>query len=286
MTLYSACYPCSVLQIARILNQIDMDDETKVRIQRRMLVNLSEFDPQEVISAEMLYHLQREIERETGLTDPLAAVKARSTHDALQLLPELRQKVHAAADPLETALRISLAGNTIDTGLMHSYDLAEVVQRALDEPLSINHIAQLKAALEKAEWVLMLADNAGETVFDLLLVEALGKRVVYAVKEKAVANDATMEDARAAGLHEAAELISSGSAAAGTDMKFISPQFKELLFSAPLVISKGMANFETLWQILPSAFFLLQVKCPVNAGILGVAERSFVIAGGEPKEAA
>jgi len=286
MTLYPACYPCSVLQIARILNQIDLDDDTKVRIQRRMLVIMSEFDPQEVISAEMLYHLQREIERETGLADPLAEVKARSTRDALNLLPDLRFKVHNADDPLETALRISLAGNTIDTGLMHSYDLREVVQRALKEPLSINHIARFKAALEKAEWVLMLADNAGETVFDVVLVEALVKRVVYAIKEKAVANDATLQDARAAGVHRAAEVISSGSAAAGTDMKFISAEFKELLFSAPLVIAKGMANFETLWNVLPSAFFLLQVKCAVNAGILGVAERSFVVAGGEPKEAA
>lgn len=126
----------------------------------------------------------------------------------------------------------------------------------------------------------MLGDNAGETVFDRFLIQAIGKRVVYAVKGHPVTNDATMDDARAAGLHQVAELISSGSAAPGTIEKYCTPQFIKLLHSAPLVIAKGMANFETLWESLPSAYFLLKVKCPINARLVGVPQGSFVVAGG------
>jgi hypothetical protein len=55
--------------------------------------------------------------------------------------------------------------------------------------------------------VLYLADNAGETVFDRVLIEALGVPVVYAVKGGPVLNDATVEDALAAGLDRVAEII-------------------------------------------------------------------------------
>jgi uncharacterized protein with ATP-grasp and redox domains len=57
---------------------------------------------------------------------------------------------------------------------------------------------------------MFLADNAGETVFDRLFIETIGKPTVYVVKEAPILNDATREDALAAGLDQVAEVISCG----------------------------------------------------------------------------
>ncbi len=280
MTIHLECYPCLISQLVRLPRMIGLDEAAHKRVFHAMLKTISEYDPENTYPGEMLVPLQLHFERETGKSDPLADIKKRATDECLAMVPELEKKILASHDPFETAVRIAIAGNIIDIGPVRSYDLPDVVERALKEPLAMNRLPQLRAALDKADWVLMLGDNAGETVFDRFLIQAIGKRVVYAVKERPVTNDATMDDARAAGLHEVAELVSSGSTAPGTIEKYCTPQFIELLHSAPLVIAKGMANFETLWESMPSAYYLLQVKCAINAGLVGVPQGSFVVAGG------
>ena len=161
---YPHCYPCCVVQIERVLERVRLDEAAKIRVQRAMLPIIAGMDPT-TISSEVMYYLQKELQCETGLDDPLEEEKRRGTAEAMRLLPELREIVRQAPDALEAALRIALAGNVIDTGLMHGYHLPEVVQRALKEPLAINRVERLRAALERADWVLLLADNAGE-VFD------------------------------------------------------------------------------------------------------------------------
>ena len=55
--------------------------------------------------------------------------------------------------------------------------------------------------------MLYLGDNAGETVFDRVLIETLERPVTYVVKGGPVINDAVREDALAAGLGEVATII-------------------------------------------------------------------------------
>ena len=65
--------------------------------------------------------------------------------------------------------------------------------------------------------VLYLADNAGETVFDRLLIETLDAPVLYAVKSGPVLNDATRDDALAAGVDRVADIVTTGSGCSGDD---------------------------------------------------------------------
>jgi uncharacterized protein with ATP-grasp and redox domains len=130
--------------------------------------------------------------------------------------------------------------------------------------------------------VLYLADNAGETVFDRLLIETLDVPVIYAVKGGPILNDATQEDALAAGIGRAAEVISSGADAPGTILSRCSGEFRQLYDRSELIIAKGQANYETLSEEGARVFFLLQVKCPVIARDVGTPVGSIVLRRGRP----
>jgi len=93
-------------------------------------------------------------------------------------------------------------------------------------------------------------------------------KVKFAVRGGPIINDATLADARAAGLESCAKLTSSGCPAPGTVLELCSPDFRKLFAAAPLILSKGQGNFETLSETPAPLFFLLKAKCPVVAGHL------------------
>jgi uncharacterized protein with ATP-grasp and redox domains len=95
--------------------------------------------------------------------------------------------------------------------------------------------------------VLYLADNAGETFFDRLLIEELLKQnaeVTYAVKDAPILNDATFEEAEAAGIAEIAKVMSIGTDCTGILLRECSPTFLEEIQNSNFIISKGQGNYE------------------------------------------
>ena len=68
-------------------------------------------------------------------------------------------------------------------GTTEQVDIKTGLEEILDQRFAIDHYAELCARLEDAPEILMLGDNAGETVFDRILIEELGKPVRYAVRE-------------------------------------------------------------------------------------------------------
>lgn len=102
-------------------------------------------------------------------------------------------------------------------------------------------------------------------------------KVDYAVKGAPVINDATLEDALAAGLDEVAELIDNGSDAPGTILSDCSATFRRYFDDADLVMAKGQANYESLSCAEREIFFLTQVKCPVIGRDLGKPVGSWII---------
>ena len=67
-----------------------------------------------------------------------------------------------------------------------------------------------------AKNLLIVADNAGETVLDRVFIEeVLNLDITYAVRAEPIINDATIEDARESGLGRCTNLISTGCNAPG-----------------------------------------------------------------------
>jgi len=231
------------------------------------------------VRASRIHQLVRE---QSADPDPYRAAKRAATEHALSLYPQLKRLLAAADDPLECAVRLAIAGNIIDLGVASEYDLEASIERVLHHSPAIDHMDALKQAIRDASEILYLADNAGETVLDRLLIENMRRPVTYVVKGGPAVNDATVEDARAAGLAEVCEIIDHGAATLGTLLNRCTPQFVERFHKAELVIAKGMANFEALDGTRTGLFFLLQAKCEVIAHHLGVRQGDLIILEDRP----
>jgi uncharacterized protein with ATP-grasp and redox domains len=227
--------------------------------------------------------VHRLVRQEVGDRDPYRAIKEASTQYAQSLYPRMKTLLAETDDPLGMAVRLSIAGNIIDAAPDREYDLWDTVERVLFQPFAIDDRAAFREALARVDQgvrttpVLYLADNAGETVFDRVLIEMLDTPVTYAVKGGPTLNDATEEDALAAGVDQVAKVVSTGSDAPGTVLDRCSQEFQRLYDEAELVIAKGQANYETLSEEGPKVFCLLQTKCPVIARDVGVPVGSIVL---------
>ena len=251
--------------------QLSADMAFHERILRDVLRWTSEMDLNQsppVLGQRIHRHL-REL---TGNDDPYRQAKEDQNRLALELLPKLEAMVASAADPLETAIRLAMAGNVIDLGANSAITASHVyrsVQQALSAPFA-GETDALRQALSTAQSILYIADNAGEVVFDRLLIEQLSPpRVTLAVRGAPVINDATLADARATGLDALVVVIDNGSDAPGTVLDDCGEAFLRYYREADLIIAKGQGNFETLSNAPDNIFFLFQAKCPVIAAHVG-----------------
>jgi uncharacterized protein with ATP-grasp and redox domains len=221
----------------------------------------------------------RIISASTGNKDPYRELKARNTQTALELYPRLRKRIRRSDDPLLTAIRLAIAGNVIDFGVHESVDIQKEIDLRLNQELAISDVDAFTAALSATDEILYIGDNAGETVFDRLLIEVLAKPVRYVVRSAPVINDATYSDAVKAGLDQVATLMRSGADAPGTVLEQCSPDFIDTFNRSTMVISKGQGNFEALSDVMAPVFFLLIAKCPIIARDIGVNVGDMILKG-------
>ena len=277
MHTYLDCYACFVRQALSAARMAGADDAEQHAVVSETL-GLLQTLPSGASPPEIAHAVHRIVRERLGHTDPYREAKDRSTRAALALYPRLTSLVAASPDPWEAAVRVSIVGNIIDLGVNDEVpDLWATVERVMAAPFAVDHLPALRSALAAADYVLFLADNAGETVFDRVLIEELGPPVVYVVKGGPVLNDATREDAIAAGLDGCATIVDNGSDAPGTIPDLCSAEFRDTFARAPLIIAKGQANYETLSEAGPRVFCLLQVKCPVIGRDLGAPVGSVVV---------
>ena len=259
------------------------DDETvHEQVVREVLLAVPKADVRQSPPA-MGQRIHRLIRELTGETDPYREIKDRFGQVALGLYPELKGRVEGSVHPIETAVRLAIAGNIIDCGVNNDLDetrVRDAVERAFGAPLN-GDMADFVDAISAAEDILYLADNAGEIVFDRLLIEQLPReKVTVVVRGGPVINDATMDDALVAGLPHLVEVIDNGSDAPGTILEDCSEDFRRRFNEAGLVIAKGQGNYETLSETDKDVFFLLLIKCPVIARDIGCEVGALVLRRG------
>lgn len=266
------CIPCFVRHALEMAGIASADGAIHEQVLRELLSEAAGWD-MSVPAPAMGQRIQRRLRALTGIADPYRDVKQRFNELALELLPELRARVATAADPLQAAVRVAIAANLIDVGVNgnpHEADIKRSISQSLASPFA-GDLDSFRAAIFKAAEILYLADNTGEIVFDRLLIERLpARRITVAVRGAAVLNDATLADARLAGLDQVADVIDNGSDAPGTILCECNATFRERFASADLIIAKGQGNFETLTGGPGNIFFLLKIKCPVVAAHTGL----------------
>jgi uncharacterized protein with ATP-grasp and redox domains len=265
------CIPCFVRQAFEAVEMSVGNGEVREPLMRRLLHEIAEAD-WSVMPVTVAQRMQRIVREVTGVADPYRALKDRMNHTALELLPALSEAMRHQHNPQEAVVRLAVAGNLLDAGSKNRLDpheLEDHLKTIWDLPLA-GDPADLFAAAAEADQILYLADNAGEIVFDKLLIEALptGKTTV-AVRGTPVINDATLEDAKVAGIDKVATVITNGSDIPGTLIDECSDSFRKQFDQADLIISKGQGNYETLSESTRNIYFLLTVKCPVIGQDIG-----------------
>lgn len=278
MKTYLACIPCFMHQAYRTA-KLATDDDQKIKTVLDSVGDMIKAISMENTPPEtgnLIYHKIREV---TNNHDPYKEIKQRNIQEALELYPELKEMVKKSHDPLLTAIRIAVAGNVIDLGVNKKFDIKEDIQKILKQEFAVFDYEAFKEQLSKAKSILYIGDNAGESVFDRILIEQIGKPATFVVRELPVINDCVIDDAYASGLHEVAEIISSGSTAPATILNLCNNDFLVRFEKADIVISKGQGNYEGLSQVNRSVFFMLKAKCKVIANDLEVKENDIVLKG-------
>ncbi len=230
--------------------------------------------------AQQVYRVVYEI---TGNNDPYREAKDRANESAMSLYSRMKDTVDYSNEPLETACKLAIAANAIDLGAQSDYgSMNSILEDSLGYKLDQRNYQRFKKDAEKSALILYIADNAGEIVFDRLLIEQLlqikKSKIVFVVREKPIINDATLIDALKMGLDKLATIISSGSDAPATILSQCSSEMLALYNSADMIIAKGQGNYESLSERPENIFFMFKVKCPVIARDSGSDIDSFVLA--------
>ena len=268
MRTYFDCIPCAMRQVLDAVRMITDDEAMHEQVVREALGLWRRMDLNQSPPA-MAQKVHRMVKRVTGVADPYLEVKDRYNQLAMSLYPDLRQTVVGSSDPFETAVRLAIAGNIIDFGVNSTVDESDVEQtiaNSLTDPLDMEALEDLKEAVAAADEILYLGDNAGEIVFDRLVVEQMpAEKVTFVVRGAPILNDTVMADAETVGLTDLVKVIDNGTDAPGTILEKCSKSFRRQFEKADLVMAKGQGNFETLSETDKNIFFLLRPKCAVLA---------------------
>lgn len=273
------CLPCVVKQTLESVHHCRLTPEAQVSAVRELLLAATALDYSKPPPL-LVGQLQAQLREIAGCDDPYVEIKQRFTRLAEKLFPPLAESVRRSADPFAAAVRLAIAANVIDLGAKSGLTEEEVsaaAASALERPV-VGELEALRAAAASVKRILYLADNAGEVLFDKLLIQQLPRgSVTVAVRGRPVLNDATLADAKAVGLEAVAEIISNGSCAPGTVLEDCTPEFRRRFKLADLIIAKGQGNFETLHTRPAPLYCLFRVRCPTAAARCGFPEGTHVV---------
>lgn len=236
-------------------------------------------DKNNLSSPEIQRELHHRLMEMNGLNDLFVEEKRESNAVAQRLYTHWKPKVVVSDDSFNMSLRLAIAGNIMDFGANHEFDIHKTIDAVMSANFAIDQSQELKKRINEAKSILYLGDNAGEIVFDKLFLETINHPdVTFVVKGGPVINDATLIDAEAAGINSVAKVITNGYDAPSTVLKKSGAEFLSKFVSADLIISKGQGNLEGLIaENDHRIFFLLTVKCDVIAELINVRKGSFVV---------
>jgi len=232
------------------------------------------------VAAPYLVMLMRKNMARYGITQDLYAEEKKESNDyILSVLPQARDIVAQSSTPLLTAMKFAQAGNFLDFGVLTKSYVDDKIQKAIDEapdaPLDPEEFSRFIREVAAAQKLLIIGDNAGEIVFDLLLVEQLKKHfpalhITYSVRGGNCLNDATRADAEYVGMDRLVPIIDNGCEISGTEFGYIGQDLRSAIEEADVILAKGQANFETMVTCRYNVYYNFLCKCDRLARILNI----------------
>ncbi|MFX1304380.1 MAG: DUF89 domain-containing protein [Promethearchaeota archaeon] len=280
MKLEPECIGCLFNQVLKAFELLrpNISREIVIIAQKRLMKFLINFDINENAPptlGKVTYNIIAELLEDE---DPYHDLKIEYNSLVMKYSNEIMKIIEEAEDPLFKAILASALGNTIDFATQHDIDIGTDLKNFSIEKLAINDYKEFKKSLDNTHHLLIIGDNAGEIVFDKMLVMIIKKyypnlEIFYSVRSAPIINDATIEDAKFISLTDLVPVIESNPAP-GIIISDASEVFREHFFKRKgVILSKGQGNFESLYHMkIPEkdVYYLLKVKCNLMERIFGV----------------
>jgi len=277
------CAACIMSRAAAEALEATANPALRFRAMNELLRLLSkEFRPT-AVPADLGTKRDRIIKRVTGNADPYKWSKKISNEKALKLLPYARKLVEEGfmqQDRFKMACLCAIVGNVMEfdiPGHCFTFNSLRKLFREAGKDLVIDDTSKIYELAKKARNILYLTDNAGEIVFDTLLVEQLknmGLSVTVCVKGEPIINDALLEDAEVSGMSKIADkIITTGTDTVGLALNEVSAEFMDVYDSADIVFAKGMGYAETLteYKLKKPHVLLFRTKCNPVANFFNIS---------------
>jgi len=271
------CFDCLLSRVMLECRLCDAGPDLSGQIRDECARLLDELHTQPLSHPQIASAMHRHAYDRLGSTDPFRALKEESARQALGVCRKVRPRLQSFRDLVVA----SVIGNTFDYGVKSHIVKPDFSQYFEEEFQSGLFIDDCDRILPLASRVVYFTDNCGEIVFDRLLLEFLqrhGSRITLAVREEPILNDATMEEALALHMDRFADVITTTGCGCelGIRLDCMPDALSRAMETCTLVISKGMANYESLseYQDLPPVAYLMAVKCEPIADEVGVPRGS------------
>jgi len=282
MRIQPECIPCILTMSITAIRKLGIDDGAAKGLYGRILdIPSLRGRSWDVTSPEVLEGVMHLMMDATGTVDPFHEIKALQNRRIAEIVPFLRNILKEAPDPLHTAVKLAILGNTIDLMMGdRPTDIENSVAEKLKAPVSETAYQEFRRRLRECRSLVYLGDNAGEIVFDRLLMETIRELhapdIVFIVRSMPTLNDATLNEARSVGIHEVATIVENGieGPCPGTVLRRCSQEVMGLINHADMIISKGGGNFDALEEetgaVRDKITFMLLSKCTPYCNFFGV----------------
>ena len=278
MEIMPECIPCL---LKRILFQARLaDNGTEFDALRAAMAAFSEGLREGRNSAEMATEVHKAAYRAMGVKDPYIRLKIRADEVAGEHIDDASEHISSSGDRIRAAILIASVGNVMDFGIGKAIDDPDEFRKEfrglIGQGIGHDDTEAVKEILSRAKSVVYLFDNCGESQMDKLLIREIrkaGTRVTGVVRGEPILNDVTLSDAERIGLDkETDSLHTTSEFRIGINLDALTADLRNEMASADLIISKGMANFESLSdQDVPvPVAFILRSKCVPVADALGI----------------
>jgi uncharacterized protein with ATP-grasp and redox domains len=286
------CLTCVLGDVYAAAQQLTPDVGIQLKVAKDCMEFLAQTFGHERVPSYYITEVHRILKRDTGIAIPFGESRRQLNQVGLQIAERLQQQ----AERLQGLPRFrflatwALAGNSLDSrtvGIGYGFDPERTLQHLqgyVDRGLARDDLDMLYQRVQAKTPILYIHDNVGEIALDKIFIQELrrhGCHVTSALRGGPITSDATMEDGRMVGLDTAGDrLIQAGPDTLGISWEEASPELREAMQKAPLVIAKGQANYYVFSEHrakLPGEIFcLFTIKCQPVADVIGVQPRQAV----------
>lgn len=288
------CLPCVVDDLVAALEGLNIKNETKHNVIKKLFKYLSQNFSQNDVPSKFITALHRILKKETGIKTPFAKLRRNCNKAGLKISKALEKslkRVKSDEKRFEKIMKWCVAGNHLDfrtAGKGYGFNIKktmEELKRIAEGRFNVNESKRAFNAVTQSRKILFIHDNVGEIAIDKLLIKFLknyNKSVTSVLRGGPITSDATISDGIAVGIDRTADrIISAGPDTLGISWEEMSGELRKALKDADLIISKGQANFYVLSEHLneiPPVIFLLTTKCNYASEFFGFNGKGSVIA--------